>query len=114
MATPSEVSALFLIKNHLLDEFSPMPTATTNRWMNESLTSESSFDFPIFGSYGFTSFDQTGFEFSEFETKPEIIDHVTPKFTNESEFSDFELKPIIDSEFQSEQTAVEDRAAEHN
>ncbi|CAA0395599.1 unnamed protein product [Arabidopsis thaliana] len=78
MATPNEVSALFLIKKYLLDELSPLPTtATTNRWMND-----------------FTSFHQTGFEFSEFETKPEIIDLVTPK----PEISDFEVKSEISIE----------------
>jgi EREBP-like factor len=78
MATPNEVSALFLIKKYLLDELSPLPTtATTNRWMND-----------------FTSFDQTGFEFSEFETKPEIIDLVTPK----PEIFDFDVKSEIPSE----------------
>ncbi|CAL9225806.1 unnamed protein product [Arabidopsis halleri] len=93
MATPNEVSALFLIKKYLLDELSPLPSATTNPWMNES-------DFSIFRSpaQDLTSFHQTGFEFSEFETKPEIIDLVTPK----PEISDFELKPIIDSQVKSE------------
>lgn len=87
MATPSEASALFFIKKHLLDELSPLPTVTTNRWMmNESSSM-------LFGSHvhDFPSFDQTGFEFSEFETKPEIIDLVTPKFADS--ISDFELKP---------------------
>ncbi|KAF2584653.1 hypothetical protein F2Q70_00034462 [Brassica cretica] len=63
MATPSETSALFFIKKHLLDEFSPLPNVTTtNPW-------ETSSDFSFFGS-----FDQTGFDFPEFETKPEITD----------------------------------------
>ncbi|KAJ0236787.1 Ethylene-responsive transcription factor 6 [Hirschfeldia incana] len=84
MATPSETSALFFIKKHLLDEFSPLPKATpTNPW----IAPETSSDFSFFGS-----FDQTGFDFSEFETKPEITDHVTPRFTDS--FS-FELKHEI-------------------
>ncbi|KAF8084832.1 hypothetical protein N665_0697s0015 [Sinapis alba] len=75
MATPSEASAIFFIKKHLLDEFSPLPnvTTTTNPWINESVASET-----IFGS-----FDQIGFDFSEFETKPDIIDLVTPRFKPE-------------------------------
>lgn len=86
MATPSEVSALFHIKKYLLDELSPLPNAATNRWMNEP-------DISIFSSsvHDFTSFDQTGFEFSEFETKPEIIDLVMPK----PEISDFEVKSEV-------------------
>lgn len=82
MATPSEASAIFFIKKHLLGEFSPLPnvTTTTNPGINESVASET-----IFGS-----FDQTGFDFPEFETKPDITDHVTPRFTDS--FS-FELKP---------------------
>ncbi|CAN6919766.1 unnamed protein product [Brassica oleracea] len=71
MATPSETSALFFIKKHLLDEFSPLPNATTtNPW-------ETSSDFSFFGS-----FDQTGFDFPEFDTKPEITD--TPLAPNDS------------------------------
>ncbi|CAH2078774.1 unnamed protein product [Thlaspi arvense] len=97
MATPNEASALFFIKKHLLDELSPVPTVITNRWIDEPGASESSSDFSIFGS-----FDQTGFDFSEFETKPEVIDLVTPKFANsfdfESEISGFEPKPVIDSD----------------
>ncbi|EOA15576.1 hypothetical protein CARUB_v10005314mg [Capsella rubella] len=83
MPSPTEASALLLIKKYLLDEFSPLPIhAPTDRWMNQP-------DFSIFGSPGFPSFDHTGFEFSNFETpKPEIIDLVTPK----PEISDFEVK----------------------
>ncbi|KAF8098203.1 hypothetical protein N665_0271s0021 [Sinapis alba] len=75
MATPSEASALSFIKKHLLDESnSPLPNfTTTNPW----IASETSSDFSIFGS-----FDQTGFHFSEFETKPEITDLVTPRFSD--------------------------------
>ncbi|KAJ4881070.1 Ethylene-responsive transcription factor 6 [Raphanus sativus] len=66
MATPSEASALSFIKKHLLDESSPLPNVTTtNPW----IASETSSDFSIFGS-----FDQTGFDFTEFEIKPEITD----------------------------------------
>uniref|UniRef100_A0A1J3GYH1 Ethylene-responsive transcription factor 6 n=1 Tax=Noccaea caerulescens TaxID=107243 RepID=A0A1J3GYH1_NOCCA len=122
MATPNEASALFLIKKHLLDEFSPLPNVTNNRWMNESASS----DFFIFGSsdQNFPSFDQTGFDFSEFETKPEIIDLVTPKFT-ESEIADFELTdsevkaeiPIPSNEsftFQSNPRVVSDSVSQSN
>ncbi|KAL0716809.1 hypothetical protein Bca4012_066131 [Brassica carinata] len=79
MATPSEASALSFIKKHLLGEYSPLPnvTTTTNPW----IASETSSDFSIFGS-----FDQTGFDFSEFESKPEITDLVTPRFTDSFEF----------------------------
>ncbi|CAA7024906.1 unnamed protein product [Microthlaspi erraticum] len=112
MATPNEASALFLIKKHLLDEFSPLPNLTSNRWMSESAASESNSDFFIF-----PSFDQTGFDFSEFETKPKIIDLVTPKFT-ESEIADFELKPVIDSNdsftFQSTPRVVSDSVSQSN
>ncbi|KAL0854884.1 hypothetical protein Bca101_060036 [Brassica carinata] len=78
MATPSEASALSFIKKHLLDESSPLPNVTTtNPW----IALETSSDYLIFGL-----FDQTGFDFSEFETKPEITDLVTPRFTDASEF----------------------------
>ncbi|KAH0863239.1 hypothetical protein HID58_080450 [Brassica napus] len=74
MATPSEASALSFIKKHLLDESSPLPkVTTTNPW----IASETISNFSIFGS-----FDQTGFDFSEFETKPEITDLVTHRFTD--------------------------------
>uniref|UniRef100_M4DX03 AP2/ERF domain-containing protein n=1 Tax=Brassica campestris TaxID=3711 RepID=M4DX03_BRACM len=88
MATPSEASALSFIKKHLLDESSPLPkvTTTTNPW----IASETSSDFSIFGS-----FDQTGFDFSEFETKPEITDLVTPRFTDS-----FEFEPEANAEIQ--------------
>ncbi|KFK24042.1 hypothetical protein AALP_AAs42697U000300 [Arabis alpina] len=90
MATPSEASAISFIKKYLLDELSPLSTTVTNNpWMiNESVASSSDSDFSFFAN-DFPSFDQTGFEFSEFETKPEIIDLVTPKF---------EFKPLINSD----------------
>ncbi|CAN8324963.1 unnamed protein product [Cochlearia groenlandica] len=63
MANLSEASALFFIKSHLLGEFSPV--STTNR----SVASESSSGYSIFGPV-----NQTGFDFAEFEIKPEITD----------------------------------------
>ncbi|CAH8386750.1 unnamed protein product [Eruca vesicaria subsp. sativa] len=84
MATPSEASAIFFIKKHLLDEFSPLPnvTATTNPWINESLPSD-----PIF-----ESFYQTDFEFSEFETKPEITDLMKAEIQLSSNDDSFTFK----------------------
>ncbi|XP_010439994.1 PREDICTED: ethylene-responsive transcription factor 6-like [Camelina sativa] len=94
MATPNEASALFLIKKYLLDELSPLPN--TNQWMNEP-------DFSIFGSS-----DQTGFEFSQFETKPEIIDLVTPKpdISGFDVKSEAPLEPYDSFTFQSNQHRV--------
>ena len=87
MATPSEASALSFIKKHLLDESSPLPkVTTTNPW----IASETISNFSIFGS-----FDQTGFDFSEFETKPEITDLVTHRFTDL-----FESEPEANAEIQ--------------
>ncbi|VVB12732.1 unnamed protein product [Arabis nemorensis] len=101
MATPSEeASTLFFIKKHLLDELSPLSTATTNRWMiNES---DSTSDFSFFESFAhsdFPSFDQTGFEFSEYETKPEIIDLVTPKFTDSISVKEAETQFVSNDSF---------------
>ncbi|CAH8387417.1 unnamed protein product [Eruca vesicaria subsp. sativa] len=77
MATPSEASALSFIKKHLLDESSPLPNvSTTNPW----IASETISDLSIFGS-----FDQTGFDFPEFEIKPEITNLVSESFEFEPE-----------------------------
>ncbi|ESQ55675.1 hypothetical protein EUTSA_v10027543mg [Eutrema salsugineum] len=108
MATPSEASALFFIKKYLLDELSPVPTLTTNRWMNEPVAPESSSDFSIFGS-----FDQTGFDFPDFETKPEIIDLVTPKFTEEVK-AEIPLASSDSFTFQSNPRAVSGSIAQSN
>ncbi|RID75918.1 hypothetical protein BRARA_B02931 [Brassica rapa] len=99
MANPSEVSALWFIQKHLLDEDSPV---ATDRWrIQESSAMESSSDssFMIFGS----SSSSAPIDFSESEIKPEIIYLSKPRFTDlistpfefdsEVSVSDFGLLP---------------------
>lgn len=77
MATPNEVSALWFIEKHLLDETSPV---ATDPWMKkESSATESSSDSSsmLFQSSS-SSFSPN--DFSEYECKPEIIDLDTPRF----------------------------------
>ncbi|KAL0692862.1 hypothetical protein Bca4012_060042 [Brassica carinata] len=79
MANPSEVSALWFIEKHLLDELSPM--AKDGWTIQESAATESSSDSSpmIFGSSSSSSLS-TPIDFYESEIKPEIIDLSTPRF----------------------------------
>ncbi|CAA0408169.1 unnamed protein product [Arabidopsis thaliana] len=101
MATPNEVSALWFIEKHLLDEASPV---ARDPWMKHESSSatESSSDSSsiIFGS---SSSSFAPIDFSESVCKPEIIDLDTPRsmeflsipfeFDSEVSVSDFDFKP---------------------
>ncbi|XP_006398420.2 ethylene-responsive transcription factor 5 [Eutrema salsugineum] len=111
MATPSEVSALWFIEKHLLDEVSPV---AEDPWMvNDSAATESSSDSSsmIFVSSSAPDFASLPpIDFYESEKKPEIIDLSTPRFMDfiqlefDSEIfdSDFDLKPFDQNENQFE------------
>ncbi|CAE6214328.1 unnamed protein product [Arabidopsis arenosa] len=99
MATPNEVSALWFIEKHLLDETSPV---ATDQWMKlESSATESSSDSStmLFQS---SSSSFSPIDFSESVCKPEIIDLDTPRFMDfistpfefdsEVSVSDFDFK----------------------
>lgn len=90
MASHSEVSALWFIEKHLLEELSPV---ATYRWMiHESASTESSSDSSpmIFGS---SSSSSAPIDCSESEIKPEVIDLSTPRFMDSISVSDFDFKP---------------------
>ncbi|KAG7532373.1 DNA-binding domain superfamily [Arabidopsis thaliana x Arabidopsis arenosa] len=99
MATPNEVSALWFIEKHLLDETSPV---ATDPWMkHEPSATESSSDSSsmLFQS---SSSSFSPIDFSESVCKPEIIDLDTPRFMDftsipfefdsEVSVSDFDFK----------------------
>ncbi|KAJ0242671.1 Ethylene-responsive transcription factor 5 [Hirschfeldia incana] len=90
MANHSEVSALWFIEKHLLDELSPV---ATDRWMiHESASTESSSDSsPMIFKASSSSSAPVDFSGSMF--KPEIIDLSTPRFMDSIPVSDFDFKP---------------------
>lgn len=120
MATPDEVSALQLIRQHLLEEFSPRalfvdePLTFGEEWSNgvnsevstsgaDSICSRTtSCDSSVSISDFFDGTDIFDFvpsssqsDYFEFESKPQIIDSTSPKPLNPSHFFEFETKPQI-------------------
>ncbi|XP_031250820.1 ethylene-responsive transcription factor 5-like [Pistacia vera] len=116
MATPNEISALEFIERQLFGENSPMARYNSNfdmsQWINEvkSKVSTSVSDSCLSSQASSSNSSNSCFNtspFFEFETKPQISDHVSPKFSQlAGDFFEFDVKPqfqsnIYNSEFES-------------
>ncbi|KAK1564546.1 hypothetical protein Q3G72_005588 [Acer saccharum] len=125
MATPNEIQALEFIENQLFGENSPIARSLTdlfssgsNEWINgiEARVSNS-FSSPTSSSYCTSDYSVFNFNtdsFFEFESKPPIIDLITPKSTDLcTQLSDnsfeFDTKPQILSESSSYSSEFESK-----
>lgn len=116
MATPNEISALEFIERQLFDENSPMAGFNSNfcagQWINQAKSqvstsvSDSCLSSQASSSDSSNSYFNTS-PFCEFETKPQIINLVSPKISQSADDSFvFDIKPqfqtnIYGSQFES-------------